>query len=400
MALSQVFLSGVKVLALTYLDYMASTPLCEPALQAMLPFLQQHNPIGNPSSHSHGLASKTRSALNQAAQQVADAIGATADSIIWTSGATESNNLAIKGVADFYQRKGKHIVTMACEHKAVIEPCKALERQGYEVTFLKPQSNGVLSLDSLKAALRPDTVLVSIMQVNNETGIVQDIAAISQLVHRVGALLHVDGAQSVGKLPVDVKQLGVDLMTLSAHKAYGPLGVGALYIRPQPQVRLAAQLHGGQHQGGLRSGTVPLHQVVAMGAAFQWVTQQLTSNIDRLVHYRDYLWRGLQVIGGIRLNGDLSHQVPHCLNVSFSAVHMDALLLAMRDFVVSTGSSCNAALNQPSHVLQAMGTNEAQARQAMRISFGYDTTQQELDLFLDQCAISVKRLRAIAPSAS
>lgn len=387
-------------MALIYLDYMASTPVCQSALQAMLPFMQQHDPIGNPSSHSHGLASKTRSALNQAAQQVADAIGATADSIIWTSGATESNNLAIKGAAEFYQRKGKHIVTMASEHKAVIEPCKALERQGYEVTFLKPQSNGVLLLDDLKVALRADTVLVSIMQVNNETGIIQDIAAISQLAHRVGALLHVDGAQSVGKLPVDVMQLGVDLMTLSAHKAYGPLGVGALYVRQQPQVRLAEQLHGGQHQGGLRSGTVPLHQVVAMGAAFQWASQQLSSNADRLMQMRDDLWRGLQDMGGVRLNGDLSYQVPHCLNVSFSAVHMDALLLAMRDFVVSTGSSCNAALNQPSHVLQAMGIDDGQARQAMRISFGFNTTQQELDLFLTQCSVSVKRLRAIAPSAS
>ncbi|MAR83856.1 MAG: IscS subfamily cysteine desulfurase [Legionellales bacterium] len=384
-------------MASVYLDYMASTPLAEEALQAMLPCMQAHTPLGNPSSNAYGVKSQVPIAL--AAQQVASSIGATPDSIIWTSGATEANNLAIKGAAQFYHRQGKHIVTMACEHKAVLGPCQILERLGYEVSYLSPDARGLLDLELLKRTLRKDTVLVSVMHVNNETGIIQDISAISKCVKAVGALLHVDAAQSIGKIPVDVSSMGVDLMTLSAHKAYGPSGVGALYISQKPRLHLVPQMHGGEQQLGLRSGTLPVHQIVGMGAGFASALKDYQQDYERIALLRDHVWHALQSIGGVTLNGHLDHQVPHCLNVSFQGVHMDALLLDLRHFVVSTGSSCNAALNEPSHVLRSMGIDDVSARQSLRISFGKYTQQDECQLFIDQCAASVQRLRQLSPVA-
>ncbi len=384
-------------MTLVYLDYMASTPLSEKVLQAMLPFMQSHSPMGNPSSHAHALMAQSTVNIDKAAGQVALAIGATPDAIVWTSGATEANNLAIKGAVEFYHRKGKHIITMASEHKAVLEPCRFLERLGYEVSYLSPQPNGLLDVALLKNTLRSDTVLVSVMHVNNETGVIQDIAAISECVKARGALLHVDAAQSVGKIPVDVQTMGVDLMTLSAHKAYGPPGIGALYMAQKPRLHLVPQMHGGQQQGEVRSGTLPLHQVVGMGAAFAVATHRLSEECQRITVLRDQLWAGLQHIGDVHLNGDLAHQVPHCLNVSIKGVHIDALLLALRDFVVSTGSSCNSALSEPSHVLSSMGIDDVTARASLRISFGQYTVLEECELFLDQCASAVKRLRQLSP---
>ncbi|MBV53619.1 MAG: IscS subfamily cysteine desulfurase [Coxiellaceae bacterium] len=382
-------------MACVYLDYMASTPLAEAAFQAMLPCLQPDTPLGNPSSKSFGI--KTQLLIDQAAQQVASSIGATADSIIWTSGATEANNLAIKGATQFYRRKGKHIVTMACEHKAVLGPCKVLEGLGYDVCYLMPDADGLLDIDLLKSVLRKDTVLVSVMHVNNETGIVQDIAAISKCIKAVGALFHVDASQSIGKSPVDVATMGVDLMTLSAHKSYGPIGVGALYVRQKPRIHLESQIHGGQHQSGLRSGTLPIHQIVGMGAAFKNTLEDYVNESHRVESLRDLVWSGLKAIGGVTLNGNFDYQVPHCLNVSFDGVYIDSLLLALRRFIISTGSSCNAALNEPSHVLLSMGVDEISARHSMRISFGRYTRVDECQLFIEQCTTAIQRLRQLSP---
>lgn len=384
-------------MASVYLDYMASTPLADEALQAMLPCMQAHAPLGNPSSNAYGV--KSQAPIAKAAQQVASSIGATPESIIWTSGATEANNLAIKGAAQFYQRKGKHIVTMASEHKAVLGPCKMLERSGYEVSYLSPDAHGLLDLELLKKTLRKDTVLVSVMHVNNETGVIQDISAISKHVKAVGSLLHVDAAQSIGKIPVDVSSMGVDLMTLSAHKAYGPSGVGALFINQKPRLHLLPQIHGGDQQQSIRSGTLSVHQIAGMGAGFAYALKDYSEEYQRIALLRDHLWYGLQAVGGVTLNGHLNHQVPHCLNISFQGVHMDALLLDLRHYVLSTGSSCNAALNEPSHVLRSMGIDDVSARQSLRISIGKYTQQDECQLFIDQCATSVQRLRQLAPGA-
>ena len=382
-----------------YLDYASTTPIDPRVAESMMEFMTFEGEFGNPASRSHRYGWKADEAVERARSNVASLINCDPREIVWTSGATEANNLAIKGAAQFYQRQGKHIVTMACEHKAVLGPCHMLERSGYEVSYLSPNAHGLLDLELLKKTLRKDTVLVTVMHVNNETGVIQDISAIPKCVKAVGALLHVDAAQSIGKIPVDVSSMGVDLMTLSAHKAYGPSGVGALYMSQKPRLHLVPQMHGGEQQLGLRSGTLPVHQIVGMGAGFASALSDYQQEYQRIVLLRDQVWHGLQNIGGVTLNGHLNHQVPHCLNVSFQGIHMDALLLDLRHFVVSTGSSCNAALNEPSHVLRSMGIDDVSARQSLRISFGKYTQQDECQLFVDQCAASVQRLRQLSPGA-
>lgn len=351
----------------------------------------------NASSYAHAFGERSRQYVHLAAQQVSSAIGATPQDIVWTSGATEANNLAIKGAATFYRRQGSHLITMATEHQSVLDACHHLTSEGMTESILQPQSNGVLNLDDLQRALRQDTVLVSIMMVNNETGIWQDIAAIADMVHQVGALLHVDASQAVGRMPINVKALGVDLMTLSSHKAYGPMGVGALYVRSQPKLRLSCQIHGGGHQQGMRSGSLPVHQIAAMGTAVSLVAQSLHEDLERTKVLRDQLWNGLQQVGEVYLNGDIDHQVPHCLNVRVSGVHQDSLIMAARALAFSTGSACQSVQVKPSHVLLAMGLTHKAASQSIRLSIGRQTTEDDVAFAINALQSAITRLRAISP---
>ena len=380
-----------------YLDYAATTPVDPRVAEAMARYLTPDGQFGNPASRSHSFGWQAEDAVSAARGHVAELIGADPREIVWTSGGTESDNLAIKGAAHFYRKKGRHIVTCKTEHKAVLDTCRQLEREGCEVTYLSPQPNGLLDLAEFEAALREDTVLVSVMHVNNEIGVIQDIAALGALTRPRGILLHVDAAQSAGKVPIDVGAMQVDLMTLSAHKIYGPKGIGALYVCRKPRVRLEAQMHGGGHERGLRSGTLATHQIVGMGEAFRLAGAEMAAEAARIRALRDRLWAGLGRMEEVYLNGDLERRVPGNLNVSFNFVEGESLIMALKDIAVSSGSACTSASLEPSYVLRALGRNDELAHSSLRFSIGRFTTEEDIDRTIALIEGAVRRLRDLSP---
>ena len=378
-----------------YLDYAATTP-CDPrVVHAMVPYLYEQ--FGNPASRSHAYGWAGEEAVEIAREHVAALIGADPREIVWTSGATESNNLAIKGVAQFHKAKGRHLVTVKTEHKAVLDTMRELERDGFEVSYLDVQADGLVDLGTLEAALRPDTLLVSVMAVNNEIGVVQDIAAIGALCRKRGILFHVDAAQASGKIPLDLGVLPVDLMSLSAHKTYGPKGIGALYVRRKPRVRIEAQMHGGGHERGMRSGTLPTHQIVGMGEAYRLARENMAGENERIRALRDRLLAGLQSIPEVRINGHLERRVPHNLNLSFTFVEGESLLMGMKGIAVSSGSACTSASLEPSYVLRALGLPDEVAHSSIRFSIGRFTTEADIDAAIAQVQRTVGRLRELSP---
>ncbi|MDS4013339.1 MAG: IscS subfamily cysteine desulfurase [Candidatus Accumulibacter sp.] len=378
-----------------YLDYSATTPVDPRVAAQMVPYLVEK--FGNPASRSHSFGWEAEAAVETAREEVARLVNADAKEIVWTSGATESNNLALKGAAQFYAGKGKHIVTLKTEHKAVLDTCRELERQGFSVTYLDVQDNGLLDLAALTAALRPDTILVSVMFVNNEIGVIQPIAEIGEICRARGILLHVDAAQATGKLPIDLAQLKVDLMSFSAHKTYGPKGIGALYVRRKPRVRLAAQMHGGGHERGFRSGTLPTHQIVGMGEAFRLARLEMGSENERIRMLRDRLLAGLSDIEHVYVNGDLEQRVPHNLNLSFAYVEGESLLMAVKDLAVSSGSACTSASLEPSYVLRALGREDELAHSSIRFTLGRFTTEEEVDYAISLLHAKIGKLRELSP---
>lgn len=378
-----------------YLDYSATTPVDERVVEKMVPYLREK--FGNPASRSHVFGWETEKAVEAAREEVAALVNCDPKEIVWTSGATESDNLAIKGVAHFYQSKGKHLITVKTEHKAVLDTMRELERQGFEVTYLVPEDDGLLDLDKLRAALRPDTILVSVMHVNNEIGVIQDIAAIGELCREKGVLFHVDAAQSTGKVAIDLKTLKVDLMSFSAHKTYGPKGIGALYVRRKPRVRLEAQMHGGGHERGMRSGTLATHQIVGMGEAFRLAREEMGAENERIRMLRDRLWAGLNTMDEVYLNGDLVQRVPHNLNVSFNFVEGESLIMAIKELAVSSGSACTSASLEPSYVLRALGRSDELAHSSIRFSIGRYTTVEEIDYTVELLKAKIGKLRDMSP---
>jgi cysteine desulfurase len=378
-----------------YLDYAATTPVDPRVVQKMVPYLSDI--FGNPASRSHGYGWAAEEAVEIAREQVASLVGADPREIVWTSGATESNNLAIKGAALFHQARGRHLITLRTEHKAVLDTMRELERAGFEVTVLDVQADGLLDLALLEAALRPDTVLVSVMHVNNEIGVVQDIAAIGALCRRHGVLFHVDAAQATGKVAIDLATLPVDLMSFSAHKTYGPKGVGALYVRRKPRVRIEALIHGGGHERGMRSGTLPTHQIVGMGEAYQLAALHMGAENERIRRLRDRLLAGLRTIPEVRVNGSLQQRVAHNLNISFQYVEGESLLMGMKGIAVSSGSACTSASLEPSYVLRALGLSDEIAHSSIRFSIGRFTTESDVDHAVAQVSATVQRLRALSP---
>lgn len=380
-----------------YLDYSATTPVDQRVADKMMKFLTLDGTFGNPASRSHRFGWQAEEAVDIARNQIADLIGADPREIVFTSGATESDNLAIKGAANFYQKKGKHIITCKTEHKAVLDTCRQLEREGFEVTYLSPMRNGLLDLAEFEAALRDDTILVSIMHVNNEIGVIQDIEKIGELCRSRKIIFHVDATQSVGKLPIDLTKLKVDLMSFSSHKLYGPKGIGGLYVRRKPRVRIEAQMHGGGHERGMRSGTLPVHQIVGMGEAYRIAKAEMPTEIPRLRALRDRLWKGLQTIEEVYLNGDLEHGAPNILNVSFAFVEGESLMMALKDLAVSSGSACTSASLEPSYVLRALGLNDELAHSSIRFSLGRFTTEEEIDYVIKLIHECIGRLRDLSP---
>ncbi|MBI3367444.1 MAG: IscS subfamily cysteine desulfurase [Burkholderiales bacterium] len=378
-----------------YLDHAATTPVDPRVVQRMVPFLYEQ--FGNPASRSHAYGWAAEEAVEIAREHVAALVGADPREIAWTSGATESNNLAIKGAAQFHQGKGKHLITVRTEHKAVLDTMRELERAGFEVSYLDVQSDGLLSLDTLKAAIRPDTRLVSVMYVNNEIGVIQDIPAIGALCRERGILFHVDAAQASGKVAIDLRQLPVDLMSLSAHKTYGPKGIGALYVRRKPRVRIEAQMHGGGHERGLRSGTLATHQIVGMGEAFRLAKEAMGAETERMRGLRDRLLAGLRAIPATRVNGHLEQRVAHNLNMSFEFVEGESLLMGMKGIAVSSGSACTSASLEPSYVLRALGLSDEVAHSSVRFSIGRYTTEAEIDAVIERVKTTVERLRTLSP---
>ena len=378
-----------------YLDYAATTPVDPRVVDAMVPWLYQN--FGNPASSSHAYGWEAEQAVETAREQVAALVGADPREIVWTSGATESNNLAIKGAAQFHAEKGRHIVTVRTEHKAVLDTCKALEAEGFEITWLDVPESGLVDAERFRAALRPDTVLASVMHVNNEIGVVQDIATLGAICREQGVLFHVDAAQSAGKVPINLNDLPVDLMSFCAHKIYGPKGIGALYVQRRPRVRLAAQIHGGGHERGFRSGTLATHQIVGMGAAFALAGREMAVETPRLQALRDRLWQGLSVLDGIYMNGDAVQRVAGNLNVSFDFIEGEALLMDLPGLAVSSGSACTSASLEPSYVLRALGRSDELAHSSIRFSVGRFTTAQEIESAIAQVVAAVKRLREISP---
>jgi cysteine desulfurase len=378
-----------------YLDHAATTPVDPRVVHQMLPYLYEQ--FGNPASRSHAYGWAAEEAVEIARENVAALIGADPREIVWTSGATESNNLAIKGAAQFHQGKGRHLITLKTEHKAVLDTMRELERAGFEVTTLDVMENGLVDLDVLKAAIRPDTILVSVMYVNNEIGVIQDIPAIGALCRARGVLFHVDAAQATGKVAIALTTLPVDLMSLSAHKTYGPKGVGALYVRRKPRVRIEAQTHGGGHERGMRSGTLATHQIVGMGAAYKLAREAMGSENERIRTLRDRLLAGLQTIPETRVNGDLEARVPHNLNISFQFVEGESLLMGMKGIAVSSGSACTSASLEPSYVLRALGLSDEIAHSSVRFSVGRTTTADEIDRAIVQVKSTVERLRELSP---
>ena len=380
-----------------YLDYSATTPVDPRVAEKMCACLTPDGLFGNPASRSHPFGWQAEEAVEAARAQVAALINADPKEIVWTSGATESDNLAIKGAAHFYQKKGKHIVTMKTEHKAVLDTCRQLEREGFEVTYLDPRDDGLVDLDAFQAALRDDTTVVSIMHVNNEIGVIQDIGAIGEICRERGIIFHVDAAQSAGKVPIDMQALKVDLMSFSAHKIYGPKGIGALYVRRKPRVRLEAQMHGGGHERGMRSGTLPTHQIVGMGEAFRIAKEEMAAENERIRMLRDRLWNGLNDMEEVYLNGDLDQRVVHNLNVSFNFVEGESLIMSLRDIAVSSGSACTSASLEPSYVLRALGRDDELAHSSIRFSIGRFTTAEEIDYTIELVKKAVGKLRELSP---
>jgi len=380
-----------------YMDYSATTPVDPRVAKSMMGCLTPDGVFGNPASRSHQYGWDAEKLADEARRNVADLVNANPKEIVWTSGATESDNLAIKGVAHFYQKKGKHIITCKTEHKAVLDSCRHLEREGFEITYMDPEPNGLIDLDKLEAAMRDDTILVSIMHVNNEIGVVQDIGAIGELTRSKKVLFHVDAAQSAGKVPIDLEEMKVDLMSFSAHKIYGPKGIGALYVRRKPRVRIEAQMHGGGHERGMRSGTLPTHQIVGMGEAFRIAGEEMQSDNEKLLSLRNRLWDGIKDMEEVYLNGDLEQRVAGNLNVSFNYVEGESLILALRDIAVSSGSACTSSSLEPSYVLRALGRDDELAHSSIRFTFGRFSTEEEVDLVVDKIRHEVKRLRDLSP---
>jgi cysteine desulfurase len=378
-----------------YLDYSATTPVDPRVAEKMIPWLTEQ--FGNPASRSHGYGWEAEEAVENARVEVAKLVNADSKEIVWTSGATESDNLAIKGAAHFYQTKGKHLVTMKTEHKAVLDTMRELEREGFEVTYLDPRPDGLLDLEVFKAALRPDTIVVSIMMVNNEIGVIQPIRQIGEITRAKGIIFHVDAAQATGKVAIDLEDLKVDLMSFSAHKTYGPKGIGALYVRRKPRVRLEAQMHGGGHEKGLRSGTLPTHQIVGMGEAFRLARLEMATENERIRMLRDKLLKGFQDMEEIYVNGDLEHRVPHNLNVSFNYVEGESLIMGMKELAVSSGSACTSASLEPSYVLRALGRNDELAHSSIRFTLGRFTTEADIDFAVKLIKERIGKLREMSP---
>ena len=378
-----------------YLDYSATTPVDSRVVDAMLPFLRED--FGNPASRSHAYGWKAEDAVETARAHVAALVNCDAKEIVWTSGATESINLALKGAAHFYQEKGKHLITVKTEHKATLDTMRELERQGFEVTYLDVKSDGLIDLDVLKAALRPDTIVVSVMAVNNEIGVIQDMATIGQWCRERGIVFHVDAAQATGKIVIDLAALKVDLMSFSAHKSYGPKGMGALFVRRKPRIRIEAQIHGGGHERGFRSGTLATHQIVGMGEAFRLAKLEMATENERIRMLRDRLWAGLSHMEEVFLNGDLEQRVPHNLNVSFNFVEGESLVMAVKDIAVSSGSACTSASLEPSYVLRALGRSDELAHSSIRFSIGRYTTEADVDFTINLMKSKVGKLRDMSP---
>jgi len=380
-----------------YLDYSSTTPVDPRVAEKMKDCLTNEGNFGNPASRSHHFGWVAEEAVDIARNQIADLVNADPREIVFTSGATESNNLAIKGAATFYQKRGKHIITLKTEHKAVLDSTRQLEREGFEVTYMMPEPNGLVDLDKLQAEMRDDTVLISIMHVNNEIGVIQDIAAIGKICRERKIIFHVDAAQSTGKIPIDLQELNVDLMSFSAHKTYGPKGIGALYVSRKPRVRIEAQMHGGGHERGMRSGTLATHQIVGMGEAFRIAKEEMETENERIKMLRDKLYNGVKDIEAVYLNGDADHRVAHNLNVSFAYVEGESLIMALKDMAVSSGSACTSASLEPSYVLRALGLTDELAHSSIRFSIGRFTTEEEIDYVINVIRNAIDKLREISP---
>lgn len=378
-----------------YLDYAATTPVDKRVAEKMIPYLTET--FGNPASNSHAFGWEAEEAVEKARADIAALINADPKEIVFTSGATESDNLAIKGAANFYKTKGKHLITVKTEHKAVLDTMRELERQGFEVTYLGVQENGLIDLEELKAAIRDDTILISVMWANNEIGVVQDIPAIGEICRERKIVFHVDAAQACGKVPVDVEAAKIDLLSMSAHKVYGPKGIGALYVRRKPRVRLEAQMHGGGHERGFRSGTLPTHQIVGMGEAFRIAKEELEQDMAHYRKLRDIFLKGIEGIEEVYINGDLEHRAPNNLNVSFNFVEGESLIMAVKELAVSSGSACTSASLEPSYVLRALGRNDELAHSSLRITFGRMTTEEEVQFSAELIKSKIGKLRELSP---
>lgn len=378
-----------------YLDYSATTPVDPRVAAKMIPFLCEQ--FGNPASRSHSFGWGAEEAVENARAEVAKLINADAKEIVWTSGATESDNLAIKGTAHFYKSKGKHLITVKTEHKAVLDTMRELERQGFEVTYLGVKDDGLLDIEEFKAAIRPDTIVASVMFVNNEIGVVQDIEQLGEICRAKGVIFHVDATQAPGKVVIDMEKQKVDLLSLSAHKVYGPKGIGALYVRRKPRVRLEAQMHGGGHERGFRSGTLATHQIVGMGEAFRIAREEMDSERERIRMLRDRLWNGIKNMEEVYINGDIDQRVPHNLNVSFNFVEGESLIMAIKELAVSSGSACTSASLEPSYVLRALGRNDEMAHSSIRFTLGRFTTEEEIDFAVNLLNQKIGKLRELSP---
>ncbi|EIJ44041.1 cysteine desulfurase IscS [Beggiatoa alba B18LD] len=380
-----------------YMDYSATTPVDPRVAEKMMQCLTMQGYFGNPASRSHKFGWDAEKIVEEAREHVAALLNADAKEIVWTSGATESNNLALKGAAHFYQKKGKHIITCKTEHKAVLDTCRHLEREGFEVTYLDPEPNGLVDLKKLAAAIRKDTIIISLMHVNNEIGVISDLEAIGEITRAHDVLFHVDAAQSAGKVPIDLEKMQVDLMSLSAHKVYGPKGMGALYVRRKPRVRLEPQIHGGGHERGMRSGTLATHQIVGMGEAFRIAKLEMAGENKRLQHLREKLWNGIKDMEEVYINGDLQHRIAGNLNISFNYVEGESLIMALKDLAVSSGSACTSASLEPSYVLRALGRDDELAHSSIRFTLGRFTTEEDIDYAIPLIRDKIAKLRELSP---